>query len=207
MKTQADRPFNYEKVVLENLSDIIVITDLDNKVRLWNAFAEKYYAIPQAEALGKNMTELVQFNYPKYAEKEDMAGLAHRKHWEGKVFFTNQKGQAFYLSQRLSYIVNHAGKEIGILWVGKNIVEKLPVQQNVQENTQFYKALIADSLDTILLMNAEGTITFASPGVKPLLGYGVDKIIGTNGFSYIHPDDVSYAIESFQKEIEEKPEI
>lgn len=43
MKPESGQQYNYEKVVLENVSDIIVITDMNFYVQLWNPIAEAYY--------------------------------------------------------------------------------------------------------------------------------------------------------------------
>jgi PAS domain S-box-containing protein len=40
-----------------------------------------------------------------------------------------------------------------------------------------------------------------------VLGYDYNEIIGRNGFEFVHPEDVAWAFDSFQKEVVENPEV
>lgn len=82
-----------------------------------------------------------------------------------------------------------------------------PSMSQLKKSEQFYRSLIADSLDGVLLTDAAGTITFASPAIKRILGYETDEILGHNAFAYVHPEDQEQAFQSFQKEVSEKPEV
>ena len=207
MKSHFSPQYNYERVVLENVSDIIVITDLDFYVQSWNPVAEYYYDIPGTAAIGICMSDLVEFSYLHTTLEQAFADLQKYKIWQGEVSFINKKGETFYFFQTVKYAVNDAGEEIGILAVGRNITEKKHAEQKLLESEKFYRALIADSLDTTLLMDANGIITFVSPSVKGLLGYEIEEVVGTNGFEYVHPEDSAGAFQSFEKEVEEQSEI
>jgi len=96
---------------------------------------------------------------------------------------------------------------MGYISVSRDITEKKKIEKQLQKSEQFYRALIADSLDGTILVNAEGRITFGSPSVKHVLGYETHEIEGRNGFEFIHPDDIPSALESFQRELMEAPRI
>lgn len=72
---------------------------------------------------------------------------------------------------------------------------------------QFYRALIADSLDGMLLLDPSGTIIFASPSVKKILGYEPEDIKGRRAFEFVHPEESAVAFESFQKEVFQTAEV
>jgi diguanylate cyclase (GGDEF)-like protein/PAS domain S-box-containing protein len=52
-----------------------------------------------------------------------------------------------------------------------------------------FRALIEHSHDAVMLMDAEGTIIFASPATTSILGYPLADVIGQNTFRLVHPDD------------------
>lgn len=196
-----------QRLVLENVSDIIVTTDLQFIVQSWNHIAERFYDIPAEEAIGRSMSDLVPFGFSNTNAKEALAQLLAHKIWQGEVSFTSATGETFYFLQTVKYVTDEAGAEVGIMAVGRNVTEQKHAAEQLAQSEKFYRTLIADSLDVVLLLNAEGLITFASPAVHLLLGYAAEETIGTNGFGYIHPDDLGWAIQSFEKEIVEKPEI
>lgn len=65
-----------------------------------------------------------------------------------------------------------------------------------------YKFLINNIADVIAEIDLNGIVTYVSPQVHHMFGYNPEDIIGSKFFSYIHPDDRSSLIESFEKAIE-----
>jgi diguanylate cyclase (GGDEF)-like protein/PAS domain S-box-containing protein len=53
-----------------------------------------------------------------------------------------------------------------------------------------FRALIERSTDAILLMNPAGTILYAGPSIRDVLGYGLEEFEGKRVLSFVHPDDV-----------------
>jgi two-component system, cell cycle sensor histidine kinase and response regulator CckA len=60
-----------------------------------------------------------------------------------------------------------------------------------------FQALVQNSSDAILTLNADGTIRFISESSVRLLGYTRDERVGRSGFELVHPDDVEGLRESF----------
>ncbi|RYF79580.1 MAG: PAS domain S-box protein [Chitinophagaceae bacterium] len=98
-------------------------------------------------------------------------------------------------------------EESGILAVGRDITERKKAEEKLKKSEKFYRTLIADSLDVTLLLNEKGEIIFTTPAIHRLLGYEREEVLSTNAFQYIHPEDLAWAIQSFEKEVEENPEI
>ncbi len=68
-----------------------------------------------------------------------------------------------YFVYTVTYVYDKNGKKIGILAVGKDVTDRKRAEQSLKQSEQFYRSLIADSLDGIMLLDASGTITFVSP--------------------------------------------
>src|SRR5690606_15009836 len=81
----------------------------------------------------------------------------------------------------------------------------LLADQMVMASEQFYRNLISNSLDGMLILNKEGIIQFVSPSVENILGFTRDDLMFKNGFSYIHPEDYQISIDSFNRELNEQP--
>ena len=62
-------------------------------------------------------------------------------------------------------------------------------------------AALAQSVDSVAVIDAEGVITTASPSVESVLGYPIDQAIGLNGFDLIHPDDQLLAVEALSSTV------
>jgi PAS domain S-box-containing protein len=52
-----------------------------------------------------------------------------------------------------------------------------------------FRALVENSSDALLLIDAEGRVTYISPSSSRHLGWGSEEMIGESIFDFVHPDD------------------
>jgi PAS domain S-box-containing protein len=204
---QKHEQLRYQSTILENVSDIIVTTDLDYKVKIWNKIAEEYYAVPAEEAVGERIDRLLQFTFYGTTAEASIAELNQNGSWKGEVSIVNRRGEKKHFFHTVKLVYDDAGNKIGYLAVGRDITEKKIADEKLKESELFYRTLIADSLDGMLLLDKDGAINFASPSVKNVLGYNEQEVLGRNGFEFVHPEDISWAYDSFQREIEQNTEV
>ena len=66
-----------------------------------------------------------------------------------------------------------------------------------------FRTLVEEARDSILVVDAEGNIEYATPGVRDLLGFRPGELVGRNGFDGIHPDDLAAATAEFAAAVTE----
>ncbi|HWI90402.1 MAG TPA: PAS domain S-box protein [Flavisolibacter sp.] len=204
---QKHEQLRYQSTILENVSDIVVTTDLDYKVKTWNKIAGNYYGITAEEAIGQRIGKLLQFTFYGTTAEESVVELNKNGFWKGEVSIVNRRGETKHFFHTVKFIYDDAGNRIGYLAVGRDITEKKIAEEKLKESELFYRTLIADALDGMLLLDKDGTINFASPSVKNVLGYNENELVGKNGFDFVHPEDISWAYESFQREVNQNTEV
>lgn len=64
--------------------------------------------------------------------------------------------------------------------------------------SEHLEALIANSVDLIFTVDAEGHLTYASPAAQRILGYPPEGLLGTAVLGLVHPDDLARISEAFQ---------
>src|SRR5690606_34305504 len=69
------------------------------------------------------------------------------------------------------------------------VIERKQAEEALQENEKRFRALIEKSIDAITLIQPNGQISYATPGVTKVLGYSVSEYVGRSGGDFIHPDD------------------
>src|SRR6185295_4330859 len=52
-----------------------------------------------------------------------------------------------------------------------------------------FRALVENSSDALLLIDAEGRITYVTPSSERHLGWPLPQMLGRSIFDFIHPDD------------------
>jgi two-component system cell cycle sensor histidine kinase/response regulator CckA len=60
-----------------------------------------------------------------------------------------------------------------------------------------FQVLVQNSADAVAMLNADGTIRFASDSSARLLGYSIEERMGRSAFELLHPDDVQRTREGF----------
>ncbi|MGZ5134216.1 MAG: PAS domain S-box protein, partial [Flavitalea sp.] len=70
-------------------------------------------------------------------------------------------------------------------------------KQQLEQSENFFKSLISDSLDGIIILDTEGVITYAAESIKNVLGFLPSEVIGKNCFEFIHREDLTTAQEAF----------
>jgi PAS domain S-box-containing protein len=64
----------------------------------------------------------------------------------------------------------------------------------LQRREEHFRRLIENAYDMVLVIDAGGTITYASPSAQRVLGSAPEELTGRSGFSLVHPDDVDTAL-------------
>ena len=66
-------------------------------------------------------------------------------------------------------------------------------RQAAADSESRFRSLVEHSNDIITILDAEGRVTYESPGVEALLGRAPAERIGGSSFDNIHPDDLAIA--------------
>ncbi|TCJ17038.1 PAS domain S-box protein [Flaviaesturariibacter flavus] len=201
-------PAGQHAFILQQLDDVIVTADLDFHVRSLNAAAVRHFGIDPDGAVGCRISELVAFEYSPAEPLEAIkAQVATTGRWQGELPFAGRDGQRHYFWFTLTFLPGADGRPEGILVIGRDRTAERIAEQNLHRKERFYRGLIADALDGILLMDVSGRITFASPSIKHVLGYDYAEVLGKWAFDFVHPEDHSKASEAFMREVNQNAEI
>jgi PAS domain S-box-containing protein len=70
-----------------------------------------------------------------------------------------------------------------------DITERTRTREELARKEEYYRALIEKASDLITILDPTGSITYQSPSLSELLGYGDGELIGQSVFSLIHEAD------------------
>ena len=92
-----------------------------------------------------------------------------------------------------------AAQEAGLRIVARQVERQLELRRVTLELLQSRRrswALVEQASDLVLVLAADGTITFVSAAAMSMLGFLPAERMGTNALDLIHPDDVHVALTS-----------
>ena len=67
--------------------------------------------------------------------------------------------------------------------------ERARAVEALERREEHYRSLSENSLDLVSIIRAGGTIRYASPSHRRILGYAPEELVGKNAFDFVHADD------------------
>ncbi|MHB8685083.1 MAG: sensor domain-containing phosphodiesterase, partial [Dehalococcoidia bacterium] len=69
-------------------------------------------------------------------------------------------------------------------------------REELRQSEERFRSLVQNASDLITIIDADGTLRYASPAVERLMGYERDEWVGKHILDMLHPDDVERAADS-----------
>ncbi|HEX2877090.1 MAG TPA: CHASE3 domain-containing protein [Polyangiaceae bacterium] len=82
---------------------------------------------------------------------------------------------------------------ISLATVGKDVKELKQTAEELAQSEAYYRLLTEQGSDLVRLLSLQGKVTYVSPSVERLLGYGVEDFRNLPGMSLMHPDELDVA--------------
>ncbi len=222
------------KTVLQNLPDCFqtsnhyyfVVLDLEGRFVFCNPFFQKKFQHLSSSINGFSFfmeshspdASIVRKKFEEFLNRKSEVKIIEQR-------LADEKGGYFWIRWEMNLMAGEDGQADVIQCIGIDITESKKNEYEIQRmadrydaerklaersiatSEHFYRNLIANSLDGMLILNEEGIIRFVSPSVENILGFTSEDLLDKNGFTYIHPDDHALSIESFNRELIEQPVI
>lgn len=192
-----EKKFRQQATILNNVSDVIVTTDINRVVTSWNKVAEKLTGVAEAEAVGKLFRTILDSDYSPFTHDQVAQIAFEHGIWRGEMSFTGRDGEKKYLLHTISLLSDENGNTAGLLGIGKDITERKKIEATLQDSEFFYRNLIAHSVDGIVMIDESGRIIYSGPSVKKISGYDPGFLLGRHYTEFVHPEDVRAAGEAF----------
>jgi PAS domain S-box-containing protein len=88
-------------------------------------------------------------------------------------------------------------------WLGRRsgMAGRRKIEDELGRQSKQLNLLLEHSSDLIAVLTLDGTFPYMSPSSERLVGYRPAEMVGTNAFSFIHPEDRDRVIASFREGI------
>jgi PAS domain S-box-containing protein len=80
----------------------------------------------------------------------------------------------------------------------EDITARKRSERKLRESEEYYRSLIEQGYEFILLVGEDGSIRYGSPSIERWLGYEAGRIVGNNFFNFIHPEDRERIFSAFK---------
>lgn len=92
-------------------------------------------------------------------------------------------------------------RDVTLIQVVANNLQRIIGQRRAEEalrqSEAYFRSLIENASDMVAILNAEGSISYASPSTERVLGYPLSELTGRNAFELVHRDDLPSVMNTF----------
>jgi diguanylate cyclase (GGDEF)-like protein/PAS domain S-box-containing protein len=182
------------------------ITMMDNKgnISYWNPAAELILGYTSAEAIGRNLHELIT---PERFLPAYLAAFPEfQKTGQGNAIGKTQElaarrkdGREIDVALSLSAVkIKGAWHSVGIL---QDITERKRADDALRESEERYRVLVENASDIIFRTDVNGQLTFVNPAMIHVTGYEKEELIGMQYTILIRPDMRDNALKFFGRQM------
>jgi PAS domain S-box-containing protein len=198
-RKQAEEAFkrisHQNELILVSAGEGIFGLDLRGDVTFINPAAARMVGREAAELIGRPHHEMVHHTKPdgsKYPREECPVHASIRDgsiHQGSTEVFWKKDGTGFPV-EFLSTPMHERGEPVGVVVTFRDITERKQAEETLRRREAYFRSLIENGLDIIMILEADGTIRYLSPSIERVLGYNPEELIGRPGFDLMHPEDV-----------------
>ncbi len=165
--------------ILNSVGDAIVTTDLNFTIQSWNKAAEDLYGWAESEVVGKKIFDVVISSLDSAAQDELISEIFSKGEWKGEIIQGNKRGKQLNILATTSLIKDINDNPIGVVSVNRDISDRKRSEEALKQSEEHFRTLVQSVEDyAIFRLDTEGNITSWNEGIKNILGYDEQEIVG-----------------------------
>jgi len=203
---ELQRTEDYYNALVENVSDGMVVINGNGAIRNKTASIERVLGYRIEDDIGRSSFDFVHpDDLPKAAEAFTRLiqnpGLTIR--YEIRVRHADGAWRTIEVIGK-NLLDNPA--VAGVVANFRDITEQKDMQEALSRSEEHFRALIENSLEAMVIVDAKGLVSYESPSFERLLGYKLQEHFGRSPFEYVHADDLARISKIFAEMIQ-KPSV
>lgn len=195
-RRRVEDELHYYAVLMENVSDAIISTDMEGVIMSWNQAAEKIYGWKEDEVIGKPLDAVLTSNLYDQRQAQVKEQYITRGYWSSEIRQQRRDGKLIDVLTSVSLLRDSRGKPVGTVAVNHEITQRKKIEAELQTRAERMAALrqidseISSSLELSQVLryslNAAVSLAGADAGFIALLEDNAIQKIHTYGkYNYL----------------------
>ncbi len=184
--------------LIENAFDVIGMIDAGGKLTYESPSVERIMGRKPADQIGRDSFDFIHSDdLPKV--RDAFARISKSSGLDETLFIRIRHEDGSWRDVELLARNRLQDPDVkAIIFNYRDITERLNAEKVLQNSERYFRALIENALDVIVVFDAEGRIVYETPSIQNVLGLKPEERLGRNVFSLLHPEDLSRAQSLFE---------
>ncbi|MDI9578269.1 MAG: PAS domain S-box protein [Thermoproteota archaeon] len=176
MRTTNVERINFDTVLMDHVSQSVMMVDANRKICFWNRASEKLYGWTKEEVLGRNVVDISIEDSSREEAESILKKLINGESWSTELAAKRKDGSFFAVIVNRTPIFDDEGVYVGATIVATDITEQKQTERDMMMALEF----LSSSLDKIEELNEKLKV------VGSLTRHDVrNKLSAVTGYSYI----------------------
>ncbi|NQT74853.1 MAG: PAS domain S-box protein [Chloroflexi bacterium] len=182
--------------IIENIQDIYYRTDLNGNLVMISPSGVKLSGYDSVESmLGLNISET--FYADPLKRDELLKALENGNVYNYEITLKKRDGTLVPVIASGHYYYDTLNNPLGFEGLIVDITDRKRIEEALRHSEEYFRFMIENSSDMIVVLDADGTIRYTSPSIKHVAGYEPEDLIGKNAFDFVHPKETEKATSIF----------
>ncbi len=186
-RKQIEESLKRQALTFENISDAIIITDLEGIIIDLNPASEVLFGYSKAEVLGKSAEILYPPEYAKNLTTKILRSMVKNSRWSGEIQVLCKQGNQRICQTNILPLEDEQGKIIAAIGVNRDITETVKIREELQTSQMLLSGVLNSSLDGIMAFKAirekTGQIIdfewlLSNPAACEIVGFSESELLG-----------------------------
>lgn len=179
--------------VIEATRDLVGVLSPDGATFVWvnDSLAE----LIGAGAVGAPFAMAIDAPSAQTLENVALRAVEQTGTWRGELTLATTDGRRVPVSAMLIPHIGDSGEREAISIVARDLTDLRAAQAQLADSEVRMHALVENSADLLVLVDARGFVEYASPAVERVLSHRPGSLDGIDVVELVHPDDLDLAYE------------
>jgi PAS domain S-box-containing protein len=185
------------RMLAENMTDTVWLMDMSLRTtyispsvtRLRGYTLEELNKVPFDTQMTHQSLQLVLQLFADTLSPENLASSDGVFSRTVELEFYKKDGTKFWSENTFTLIRDSQGQPVAILGSGRDIGERKSAQVALQNSEKYFRALIENNTDAIVMVDPRGMLLYESPAYARIMGRVPGHRLARSWYENIHPDD------------------
>jgi PAS domain S-box-containing protein len=178
LETRLQKQAGMANILSENIIDIIIVTDLNNNILIWNRQCEIYFKIGREEAIGKNYFDV----FPMLRSEKQVDLFEKVLKGEKQSLLSSRfVFEKTYFDIRMLPVWNDEQDEvIGIMHMIRDVSSEVLLRQNLNDRLNFISSLLEASVDRVIGLDSNMNYVYWNKKAEEYYGLKSEDVVDKN---------------------------
>ncbi len=173
-----ERQLRYHASLQENMSDAVIVTNMEFRVQSWNRAAERIYGWRAEEVIGKKVAAIIPTQNWSLKEIEGVARqLREQGWWQGEVAQQRKDGSFRHILGSVTLMKDDNGAPFGIIAVNHDVTEQRQAAEALRQSAAEIHDLYNNAPCGYHSLDKDGLIVQINDTELKWIGYTRDEVV------------------------------